>query len=66
MMESKALAQVAVRLICLLGPLRLNVGASPPCRDSRILSEDVLCDGRLAGKSVAAGLVLFLKTIVTW
>lgn len=66
MMESKALAQVVVRLIGLLGPLGLNVGASPLCRDSKILSEDILCDDRLAGKSVAAGLVLFLKTIVTW
>lgn len=34
MIESKALAQVAVRIICLVSPLRLNTGASTPCQDS--------------------------------
>lgn len=34
MIESKALAQVAVRIICLVSPLRLNVEASTHCQDS--------------------------------
>lgn len=34
MIESKALARVAVRIICLVSPLRLNAGASTPCQDS--------------------------------
>ncbi len=34
MIESKALARVAVRIICLVSPLRLSTGASTPCQDS--------------------------------
>lgn len=34
LIESKALAQVAVRIICLVSPLSLNAGASTPCQDS--------------------------------